>query len=391
MNKSSSSEATSVDNLSTIPAFEVEIQVGGRAAEMERVRIHTPTTASVISPLALQRQQRARLRKRLLTVAGVAIGLALLVWGTAVLWQPLLQGNVAARVNGEPITIEQVDREIMLSKALSAATTGKEQAPAPPSMLEELIVTEMKVQAARRAKLIVTPADIDAEIAGMAKRMSISLEVLEKKLRGYDVTRYDLAASLRSTVLINRFVERYVVSNITDPQAQLAAIDKWQNGLVQQARVERLRNPTSSTAPRAGSQAPDFALRNLNGKEVRLSSLRGKTVMINFWAPWCPPCRAEIPVLEAAYEAHASNRSQDGGFEILGVAIQSELPNVMAFVKEFGVTFPVLMDSQNSATDLYQVGPIPTSFFVDKEGVVRAVQIGQLDAATLNQHLDASK
>ncbi len=117
--------------------------------------------------------------------------------------------------------------------------------------------------------------------------------------------------------------------------------------------------------------APDFTLQTLDGESVSLSDYRGKLVMINFWASWCPPCNSEMPDLQRYYEQH-----QDDDFIILGVNYQDTPDKVQAFVEKYGVTFPILLDSDGRVANLFGVQGLPTSFFVDKEGNVLGYQPG---------------
>src|SRR5207248_11445773 len=100
-------ETVSDGTPSSAPLFEVEISVGHRAIDSDQGRVATSARASAPSPLALQRQRRVKQRRQLFTIGALVIGLALSVWGTAAGWQAILQGNVVARVNGQPITMEQ--------------------------------------------------------------------------------------------------------------------------------------------------------------------------------------------------------------------------------------------------------------------------------------------
>ena len=93
--------------------------------------------------------------------------------------------------------------------------------------------------------------------------------------------------------------------------------------------------------------------------------------MINFWASWCPPCNSEMPDLQRYYEQH-----QDDDFIILGVNYQDTPDKVQAFVEKYGVTFPILLDSDGRVANLFGVQGLPTSFFVDKEGNVLGYQPG---------------
>lgn len=116
-----------------------------------------------------------------------------------------------------------------------------------------------------------------------------------------------------------------------------------------------------------GQAAPDFTLQTLDGKPAKLSDYKGKVVMVNFWATWCEDCRTEMPALEKAYEAH-----KDQGLVILGVDLKESHASVNGFVGNYGITYPVLMDKDDSvAVDLYKVKPIPTTFFIDRDGVLR--------------------
>lgn len=126
-------------------------------------------------------------------------------------------------------------------------------------------------------------------------------------------------------------------------------------------------------APQKGFLAPDFTLETLEGESVTLSDLHGQAVLINFWATWCPPCRAEMPAFQQAYSDY-----EDEGFIILAVnATQQDNPtDIAAFVEEFGLSFPIILDNEGTVNQLYQVRSLPTSFFIDKEGVISEVVIG---------------
>lgn len=134
-------------------------------------------------------------------------------------------------------------------------------------------------------------------------------------------------------------------------------------------------------APAIGHPAPDVTLTDTNGQVFKLSDLRGTPVVLNFWATWCPPCRAELPELQAASERLT------GQVLIIGVN-QAEAPaDVKAFAQQLGLTFQIPLDTQMEASRLYLVRSLPTTFFIDRSGVIRQMQVGPLTEATLEQQL----
>jgi thiol-disulfide isomerase/thioredoxin len=137
------------------------------------------------------------------------------------------------------------------------------------------------------------------------------------------------------------------------------------------------------TAPRKGFLAPDFTLTTLDGSPVRLSDLRGKPVLINFWASWCGPCRAEMPHIQAAFEAHA-----DEGLIVLGVDQLESPPPVATFANDYGLTFPIPLDEDGKVSATYQARALPTSFFVDRDGVIRDTFIGPMTSGLIESKLE---
>jgi len=109
--------------------------------------------------------------------------------------------------------------------------------------------------------------------------------------------------------------------------------------------------------------APDFTLKQLGGEDVSLSSFRGKVVFLNFWATWCPPCRAEMPSMQSLYES-LGNES----FEILAVDLQESERTVQDYIDEFGFTYPVLLDTRGQVGATYGARSIPTTFLIDADG-----------------------
>jgi cytochrome c biogenesis protein CcmG, thiol:disulfide interchange protein DsbE len=126
-------------------------------------------------------------------------------------------------------------------------------------------------------------------------------------------------------------------------------------------------------APKESFLAPDFELATLNGETIRLNELRGQPVLINIWASWCAPCRAEMPAMQRVFEAYG-----DQGFTILAVnATNQDSPNQAAdFVQQHQLTFPILMDISGQVSQAYQVHSLPTSFFVDSQGIIQEIVIG---------------
>jgi thiol-disulfide isomerase/thioredoxin len=120
-----------------------------------------------------------------------------------------------------------------------------------------------------------------------------------------------------------------------------------------------------------GTEIVDFELQDLSGVSRRLSDFRGKVVFLNFWATWCGPCRFEMPSMEKLYK-----RLKDEGLEIVAVNLQEDRSSVEQFVDEYGLSFPVLLDTTGRIGATYGARSIPTTYIVDREGLVIAGTIG---------------
>ncbi|WP_156292059.1 peroxiredoxin family protein [Oceanobacillus salinisoli] len=132
-----------------------------------------------------------------------------------------------------------------------------------------------------------------------------------------------------------------------------------------------------------GQMAPDFELTTLNGETVKLSDYRGKKVFVNFWATWCPPCRAEMPDMQELYD--------DTDVEILAVnltATEKSVEGVAEFVDEYALTFPILMDEEGEVESMYQVNAYPTSYLIDSEGRIGYVSIGAMNYELMVQEFE---
>ncbi len=130
-------------------------------------------------------------------------------------------------------------------------------------------------------------------------------------------------------------------------------------------------------APRPGFLAPDFTLLTLEGDTLRLSALRGQRVVLNFWATWCPPCRAEMPAFEKAYQ-----RYRDQGLIIVAVNEAEDPTVVAAFRNELGLTFPIVLDTRMEVGEQYRVRFLPTTYFIAPDGtIIERVEGGMSEGA----------
>lgn len=127
-----------------------------------------------------------------------------------------------------------------------------------------------------------------------------------------------------------------------------------------------LRSGADSSLP--GQSAPDFALKAMDGANLRLSEFLGDVVMLNFWASWCGSCRQEMPELERLYETYRS-----AGFVLIGVNVDDESARALEFVRALKVTYPNLLDPRKSVAPLYRLDELPMSVLIDRAGVVRFV------------------
>lgn len=148
------------------------------------------------------------------------------------------------------------------------------------------------------------------------------------------------------------------------------------------------KNPTDrSPAPEVGRAGPDFLLEQPGGGTLRLSDLQGQPVVLNFWASWCAPCRAEMPELVAAYAQY-----RDEGLEIIAVNLQETNGRVLEFAEEFGIEFPIVIDRDGELKDVWRLGGpvdgIPTSYFLDETGVVRDLVLGPLTEDGLTERVE---
>jgi peroxiredoxin len=155
-----------------------------------------------------------------------------------------------------------------------------------------------------------------------------------------------------------------------------------------QAMDKNVENETSvqtgGTGISTGVKAPDFELKMLDGKNIKLSELQGKKVILNFWATWCPPCKAEMPEMQKYFEENPKD------VVILAVNIDPQL-DVQAFVDEMGITFPIPLDEEDTVNSIYQVISIPTTYFIDTKGIIQYKHIGAMTYDLMKNNVSSMK
>ena len=132
-----------------------------------------------------------------------------------------------------------------------------------------------------------------------------------------------------------------------------------------------LSTPFPAAAAEVGKLAPDFTLKSLGGKNLKLSEMAGSVVLINFWASWCGPCREEMPLLNSLHKKY-----EPLGFTVLGVNVEQDVKGAEGFLENFPVDFPVLLDSDNRVSEQYKVIAMPTTVVVDRDGNMRFLHQG---------------
>lgn len=138
-----------------------------------------------------------------------------------------------------------------------------------------------------------------------------------------------------------------------------------------------------------GNLAPEFELKSVEGNSVKLSNLKGKKVILNFWASWCPPCRQEMPDMAKFYVDQKSK-----GIEIIAVDLtntEKSLTDVTSFMKANDITFPVVLDESGKVSKLYNVASIPTSFILDSQGVIQRKIVGPMTYNSMKSMLGSIK
>ena len=129
--------------------------------------------------------------------------------------------------------------------------------------------------------------------------------------------------------------------------------------------------PLAATAVELNQPAPDFTLKSMDGKNLKLSEMAGNVVLINFWASWCGPCREEMPLLNQLHKKY-----EPLGFAVYGVNVEENIDQAKAFLRDFPVDFPVLLDNTNKVSKQYEVIAMPTTVMVDRDGRLRYLHQG---------------
>jgi len=137
--------------------------------------------------------------------------------------------------------------------------------------------------------------------------------------------------------------------------------------------ADKADGSADTSAPQAGFIAPDFTLQTPTGEIYTLSELRGQAVLVNLWATWCPPCRAEMPAIEKMYQEY-----KDQGFIVLAINMtyQDDPFAIVPFAQEYGLTFPILLEETGDVASAYQLRSLPSSYFINRAGIIQEVVIG---------------
>jgi peroxiredoxin len=182
--------------------------------------------------------------------------------------------------------------------------------------------------------------------------------------------------SIFGVLLVTLLVFSFYIENKSDPSSisesvfqQAEAYDQLID--IEEGEVSETTPVENYPGPNVGDKAIDFKLDTLNGKPITLSELKGKKVIVNFWATWCPPCKEEMPVMQEFYTKYGKD------VELLAINIDPQY-NVKEYQKAMGLTFPILLDTNDKINNAYDILTVPTTFIINEKGIITHKQIGAI-------------
>lgn len=295
--------------------------------------------------------------------------------------------QVMAMVNGVAITREMVEKEVTVSRFNVASPlpplTGDDLVRATDEALNQLITRQLVLQAASRQNFVLDEALIESRVELLFGANGD--QALDDALRQVGATRADLAWWVRELTTVEEFTVKVIMAGAA-PEERQQLYNDWLNAQRAAADIKTyLHGEEQSLLALMGEPAPEFTLTNLAGQPVALSDYRGKVVLVNFWATWCPSCISEMPDYEEIYQQHGGPA---GDFVVLGVNLQEGQTQVKDYTSGLGLTFPILLDEDGGVTTRqYQVTGMPGSFVIDRQGVIFYRHVGPMSAETLRVKL----
>jgi peroxiredoxin len=325
---------------------------------------------------------------------------------------PVESEPVVASVDGVPITRMAWQEATELDGVMSRL--AGQPVPSAEETLDRLI-NEILLVSASESAAEVAPAEVEARIASLESGWGLTDAQVTSALEAAGLDHQALSRRVARLILIEQDIKLL--------SAQHSDLDAWLAQARQQAKIGLYQpldavdaasvasvapsapaaaptamGPVGSAQPPLGTLpappadlpvapqpqavAPDFTLTALDGQPVRLNDLRGRPVLINFWATWCPACRSELPALQAAYQRYGERVA------FLGVDVKEPEETVAAFAQQSGLTFPILLDGDGAVgSQLYQARGIPTSLFIAPDGVVSVRHVGPLAEADIDRYL----
>ncbi len=330
--------------------------------------------------------------------------------------------TTVAEVDGEAITREEWQRALALDRAMS--TLAGQSLPTPEESLQRLINERLALREARMANFTATPDQAAVRLQTLLRRWDRNELALDVVLAQHELSRADVLDAIRRLLIVEAYLAHFgseadaqrwmaerrqrakvglyvsfsvppmptvLTAALPKPPATplvLAPQDEPTTHLVPtpspQPAYERVTGaapvPTPNSLPK--NPAPDFTLPNLDGQAVALSQFRGRVIVLNFWASWCPACRAE-----AHDFGDFAHRYRDHGVTVIGVNLREDAATVRDFAESNGMAYPLLLDTHGAIGRMYEVVGIPTTVIIDAAGSVRARHVGVLNADQLADYV----
>lgn len=325
--------------------------------------------------------------------------------------------NVVARVDDNAITREEWELAVRLDRAMSRL--AGQPIPDAESTLDRLINARLVLRRAQPQGLTATSQEAEQRLALLKQSWRVDDAAFDAVLADAQLTVADVVEEVRRLLVIEQYlgslgdaqaaaawlraqraqaqVGIYVdlgarTAEVTTPPPLLQAPSASPVALAVQATLAPSPAPQIEPTPTPplletgaspGQAAPDFTLPQLGADASQtLAAYKGQPLILNFWATWCPPCRQEIPALQAAFQQYAGQ-----GVAVLGIDVREEATTVQAFASAMGMQFPILLDTDGTVADRYKVQGIPTTVFVDSAGMVRARHVGPLTESLIAGYL----